>query len=346
MFDMVDMADEKCRKNKIKPIFAISVAMLLTLSTFVMFVSSADDTPFDPFNPFPQGGGNIIAPEAYLTQGSPNIGYYSNQNVYNLRTFGYYNTTPAYLQSGNYTNINPRTISGSNWLYFWGRQYNHSNELGQIIPTYPNIIITKVYAIIIYPHHLKTGWFSVKVSSVDFNTATPWLSYGMYFSTSGAGVNTSYLFNSTLYPYQEIGGFPYNLGITEWDITSITNWTLSKITSINTYVMWTTIESQPISPGDYVDYIGLRWEYYATNWSYTGEQDLNLIPGFEDNFNSILWLLIVFAPALALQYMLPKIGYAFGMFISLFIFGLTEPNFMYVTIIGISALGVMLYKGD
>jgi hypothetical protein len=44
--------------------------------------------------------------------------------------------------------------------------------------------------------------------------------------------------------------------------------------------------------------------------------------------------------------MLPKIGYAFGMFLMLFIFGLTQNNFMYVTIIGISAVGIMLYKGD
>lgn len=328
---------------RIKTAFAISVAMLLTLSTFVMFISSGDDIPFDPFVPFPLGGGQVSTPEAGLTQGSSNINYYTNQQVYNLRTYGYYSTSPYYLQTGNYTNINPRLLNNAKTVYFWGRQYNHSSQLGQIMPTDPNITITKVYAMIAYPTLLKTGWFSI--SFIDIYTAAPWAATSYSdFTTTGAWANTSYLFNSTLYPYTVVGGFPYHPGLTMWDITSITNWTLAKLISPTTYVMWTTIENVTAGAGTYVDYIGLSWEYCLMNWNYT--ESPNIIPSFESNFNSILWLLIVFAPALALQYMLPKIGYAFGMFISLFIFGITETNFMYVTIIGISALGVMLYKGD
>jgi hypothetical protein len=133
------------------------------------------------------------------------------------------------------------------------------------------------------------------------------------------------------------------VGVNYWEITGITNWTLASLTSPNTLVMWTTIENTTISGHDYVDYIGLMWDYYA-DFNYTGENE-TLVPSFGDNFYAVLWLLIVFMPAMAMQFAVPKIGYVFGMFLMLFIFGLTEPNFMYVTIIGTSALGVMLYKG-
>jgi hypothetical protein len=304
-----------------------------------MLIASADDIPFDPFNPFPQGGGNVYCPTAWSHYAYPNIEGYGNPfggQEYGECTIG--------GSTGNFTDFNDINLDYGMSTYYATTQFNHSGPYG-FIPTYDNITITKVRAFIIAPTHLKEGWFSVKLSSTIFQTTAPWLLSTYYYGSAGnAGVNTSYWYNSTLYPYKISNAFvpfPSN----SWDITGLTNWTRDILISPNTVVMWTTIENatSPYSE-DYIDYLGLWWEYYA-DFNYTGT-DGNLIPSFTDNFNSILWLLIVFAPALALQYMFPKIGYAFGMFLMLFIFGLTQNNFMYVTIIGISALGIMLYKGD
>jgi hypothetical protein len=329
-------------KSTKRILFPLIVTLLLILSSFIMLVASADDVPFDPFNPFPLGGGNVYCPMAYGIQGSSNIGYYDSDKIHNLQEYGRYNTT--WGADGDFADFNPRNLDYGSMIYIAGNQYNKSGLYG-FIPLYSNITITNVKAIIIAPDHIKTGYFSLKLSTVSTAVAFPWWGWGgISFQPAGAGVDTAYVYNSTLFPHiSSTALVPYPANV--WDITSKANWTYDLITSIDTYISWTTIGNTTIAGADYIDYIGLWWQYYA-DFNYTGTWNGTLIPSFSDNFNSILWLLIVFAPALALQYMLPKIGYAFGMFLMLFIFGLTQTNFMYVTIIGISALGIMLYKGD
>ena len=331
-------------KSTKRILFPIVVTLLLILSTFIMLFASADDVPFDPFNPFPQGGGNVLGPTAWLHDAWSNIDNFDT-NPWGAQQYGGHDAF-SYMTT-NYTNMNPRSLTYNYETWYVSRQFNMSG-LWSFIPTYSNITITSVKAFIVGPlaGHLKEGWFSIKTTALDIRTVAPWILVPNrpYNSSGHADVDTAYLTNSTLFPYTDFSAFEPTPAHT-WDITSLTNWTLPLLISTNLCVMWTTVENN-VPSGDLVDYIGLWWQYYA-NFNYTGiGGGVIQNPSFTDNFNSILWLLIIFAPALALQYMLPKIGYAFGMFLMLFIFGLTQVNFMYVTIIGISAVGIMLYKGD
>lgn len=57
-----------------------------------------------------------------------------------------------------------------------------------------------------------------------------------------------------------------------------------------------------------------------------------------------IWLFIVFIPAIAMNEIIPKIGFAFGMVIILCILAGTESGFLSVSMVGITAVGIMLYK--
>ena len=57
-----------------------------------------------------------------------------------------------------------------------------------------------------------------------------------------------------------------------------------------------------------------------------------------------VWLFMVFIPPIAMNEIIPKLGFAFGMIIILAILAGTQDNFLSVAMIGITATGIMVYK--
>jgi len=64
-------------------------------------------------------------------------------------------------------------------------------------------------------------------------------------------------------------------------------------------------------------------------------------------FMSVIYLLILFAPAIVAGEYVPKIGFIFGMSMMLFILAITSSSlgFFPFAIIGFLNIGVMIYKG-
>jgi hypothetical protein len=64
----------------------------------------------------------------------------------------------------------------------------------------------------------------------------------------------------------------------------------------------------------------------------------------EDTMNAIIWLVIIYLPALAIAQFVPKLGFVAGMSLMLGVFGLAQPGFFQVSIMGFMAMMIGLYK--
>jgi hypothetical protein len=60
----------------------------------------------------------------------------------------------------------------------------------------------------------------------------------------------------------------------------------------------------------------------------------------------MIWLILIFLPALLLSVFLPKAGFMVGMCLMIFILGATESGFYFITILGMVAIGIMIFKGE
>ena len=67
-------------------------------------------------------------------------------------------------------------------------------------------------------------------------------------------------------------------------------------------------------------------------------------PATEDTMNAIIWLVIIYLPALAISNFVPKLGFVAGMSLMLGIFGLAMAGFFQVSIMGFIAMIISLYK--
>lgn len=61
---------------------------------------------------------------------------------------------------------------------------------------------------------------------------------------------------------------------------------------------------------------------------------------------SLIWLIIVFLPAIALNLVIPKIGFIGGIILMTVILGLSMPNFFFITIITLIGCGFIFIRGD
>jgi hypothetical protein len=92
----------------------------------------------------------------------------------------------------------------------------------------------------------------------------------------------------------------------------------------------------------YIDYVGVKYSYTYDNL--TGVFNTpNLI--FSSNLYSLVWLLIMFTPAIAMSQYVPKIGFIAGITLMLIIIGVTQSGFIPTMVIGILGISVLLYKG-
>lgn len=64
------------------------------------------------------------------------------------------------------------------------------------------------------------------------------------------------------------------------------------------------------------------------------------------NVLSLIWMIIIFVPPMAIAQVIPKLGYGFGMGLMLIIVGASQPNFFPEMMIGLVAVSIYVYKGE
>jgi hypothetical protein len=74
------------------------------------------------------------------------------------------------------------------------------------------------------------------------------------------------------------------------------------------------------------------------------QDDSVINPATEATMNAIIWLVIIYLPALAIAQFVPKLGFVAGMSLMLGVFGLAQPGFFQVSIMGFMAMMIGLYK--
>jgi hypothetical protein len=171
-----------------------------------------------------------------------------------------------------------------------------------------------------------SSWYNETAVFLDSPTET--------FTTTWAGHDFGIWHNSTVFPYQN--NYPYNVGV-DWDITSLFAWNTTLLTSPQLYLMF--IEGQ--NHTGYIDYLGLWVEY---DWAGNG----NVLPtqNVQSNFSGLIWLLIIFFPAIAMAEVVPKFGFSAGIIMMLIIIGIGYTSFLPFTFLGLMAVAVSFYKGD
>lgn len=206
-----------------------------------------------------------------------------------------------------------------------------------------NATILSVYAIVVMKTQLNSGQLFVYYGNKTYNQNYP----EYYTNLSG------------LFPWQKSGTFPmmglfdndavidcmanYNVRGHQFNITSSYTWTAQMLKSPLLTVMW----AMSPHPDHWlqVNYVGLfyTWTGYYTVPPFSGDVGTQT--------QGLIWLLIFFAPAIAMNQFIPKLGFVAGIGLMLLIIpfvsthGTSYTNFLPFTILGFSAIGVMLYKG-
>jgi hypothetical protein len=147
-------------------------------------------------------------------------------------------------------------------------------------------------------------------------------------------------------PYPVGRWWIYNyFNVYEWDITYLHTWTIDDIRNMDGHfkVLWTYKQNTSETPNNQIiqqyDYLGINY-----TWGY------GLVPGTgvppdENNLGGLVWLIIIFTPAILMAQLIPKLGYAAGVVLMLVVIGITNTSFLSVTVLGIISVGIMFYKG-
>lgn len=191
---------------------------------------------------------------------------------------------------------------------------------------------------------MNHGWFSVgwADASEPFD-AYSWNPTGTYSASKNKNNTAPYLYNSTEFDYLPswtyggTGVFVTALGYgRSWDVTDYVD-SYANVTSSNFAVVWNF--NRNTSQYNF-DYIGMRYTFQYTGY---GEWNFNI---FELTLKSIIWIIIVFLPAMLLAQVIPTIGFLGGIAMMLLILGFTVTGFASVMVVGLIALGIVSYKGD
>lgn len=233
------------------------------------------------------------------------------------------------------TNINPGGVNNGKREFIYTYEFHDYSDFFNMnyTPTV-NAEVTKVSALVIGDALLTQGWFSIGFTS-NFAASAPWLSGNSQdFTTTGANEAIKGIWrNSTLFPHIDWG--TGNMVRNIWDITDLYDWNLSLVESPDLRIMWTTCRNRTL----FIDYLGIQFEYYDV----ARDSDLPIVTE-EIQMKSLIWLLVVFAPAIIMQPVAPKIGFIAGMALMLGVLGLSNPDFFPMSLIGFVGVAVLAYK--
>jgi hypothetical protein len=353
------------------------VATLLILAYTANFVNATEDIFSDPYYEpdevwqYPPGYeqygvpneslysyGVVRCPEPVTTLVATGWGGQSgSSNAGNLAFWDETNT------NANYNNADyGLTELAMTWFFNASFQYQGDSVTGVFNQTNkppwnatPNYVEAIVRIRINQYNAINSGFFSAyweydQTPTVD---GMPWLQGTNAYNTIkniGAGNNGNGFYNSTEMPYYQGNPFQpyvaYRFDITPmfevWNSTILRgDYWASGVPSI--CIVW--IQNQNMSSND-IDYLGIQWQYGSIMQEYTGYDDTQIHVDIEMNFNGLFWLLILFFPAIAMNQVLPVLGFSAGMALMLIILGFTQSGFAPFAIMGLIVIGIMIYKGD
>ncbi len=161
---------------------------------------------------------------------------------------------------------------------------------------------------------------------------TPWDSVDMY--------RTGFMPVSAFPGISKGNYIEYQWHIFAQDVWEAPAWNASWLLEYSLYIGVTSLNWTNDDEGLTFDYLGI---YYA--WV----EDINFQPSmgeYQPLMMGLIWLLIVFLPPIAMNSSIPFIGFGGGLILMTVLLGIADTGFLPVTVIAISAVAIMYYKGD
>jgi hypothetical protein len=331
------MANEKSNGNKSPAKNIVKIASILALSFVILFGSMA-----------------FLPKEAMAYYGAFSVDYpKGNDTFWGAFRSGSIPGSAGYDAISGYGGVsldfNPDRY---NYILRTYLVTSHFNDFSYY--NYPNVpawdaTVTSVFAVVRAFIEMNEGWFSVRYNTTaSWWDATPWNPNGaMYYMGSiGPSYDSYGWHNSSLFPYAFHNDTDLFVEY-EWNITSLYTWTIPMLvncsypdTSKGLNIMWTSKENDSYRE---MDYLGIRYTAFG---NYTNLQSGAIIaPTFDALSTTIVWLLMLYIPTIAMSQFIPKLGFVFGMGLMLIIMNVADSSFLPVTFVGVAAIGIILYKG-
>ena len=244
-------------------------------------------------------------------------------------------------------------------LYTFGIARNYTYTTYNLaVNTTPNVgsVITRVAVVAKFylgSDAIPEGWLSVQYhEDTNIPSLIPWASNVREYDAKHHSLDSYGWYNSSLIPYlDDIAFFRYQDVVYLWEVTDFYAWNYTMLTSDDVYVMWTG--KQNCSDTTKLSFLGLYWEYNMTYEPVGADDDNPFIVTPEEmpevdeetNIMGIIWLVVLFTPAIAMGYFVPKLGFVAGMALMLIVLSATQTGFFVVMVIGMAALGATVYKG-
>jgi hypothetical protein len=139
--------------------------------------------------------------------------------------------------------------------------------------------------------------------------------------------------------YWEIMEYNTTSGVTTGD-----NITVNELTTFSSFrVVWQFLDYNWKTMYSYFDYLGVTIRYLRETSAFgPGDGDLSL----ENMTMGIMYLAVIFLPAIGLGYFIPKIGFAVGIVVMVLILSFLDSTFIYVTVIGLASIAVLFFKSN
>lgn len=238
--------------------------------------------------------------------------------------------------------------SALNNTIFWPIQVQPTNDP-------ENYTIVSISVILTMPYDKNTrihqGYFSVSFDQPSSSTGSAYpFSYGNWFNSS----NVSWHQEPDYYSYYLSGHTPtrgrthsspvYKVSsVYEFDITNMTGhaFTVNDVLNPDGHfqVAWTFVDNG--SSSDVIQ----KYDYLGIKYIFTSAYDVTTHKTDDTNkLYSVIWLLIIFLPAILVNQVIPRIGFTIGIVLMLIVIGAVQQNFFYVTLTGMLSIGIMYYK--
>jgi hypothetical protein len=197
--------------------------------------------------------------------------------------------------------------------------------------------------------HVNEGYFSVSYNdTVSLVNRGTWIESTRFYTPLPNTIpnnTTNYWWNSSLVPYRQSQSFVDNGRICyRWDITPFYDWNVSMLQSDDLYIMWTTQQNWSAYPM-YIDYIGINYIYNTVLYNWTTIID-PIVTELSNQLESIVWLLLLYLPTIAITQYVPELGFVIGMALMLIVLTVyVGTSFLEVLFIGAGSIMIIMYKG-
>ena len=248
--------------------------------------------------------------------------------------------------------INPGDFNDNKLVFAVTNDFTASYRQAQPPTEEVNVSFVIVIIHIIASEEYDDFWLSIRHNETDdlvegeFQNCTPFLaSPQLYPYTIGVQYETNGWYSSDIIDGSEIYYYEDSSWTWVWNVTSLYDWNVTMLTSDDIFVMFSGLQKYHRLPVE-IDYLGIGWGYGSELMpTGLGDQEIPSVD-FEKNVTSLIWLMIIFTPAIAIAQVIPKLGFIIGITISVLIFGFTVDGFFPVTIITLLGVSVVLYKGN